>query len=200
MSLADFSWNLFIWVIGSCISGGLINKFLIAKQKHTYSKEIERLRNKLESHSYTSRVKFDLKIQIYNELIVKICALEDACTKLFPPITNLQSCGEDIEERPYIENKKLYASARKSLDDFITKLNCTSIFIPESIYTNFKLIYWKCKEQVDAIERHLHGYHLQGQEYDDCYKSTDEIHKGVMDIREELRNHIDKMEISLLDK
>lgn len=187
-------------LLSSMMGTGVIVKIFVARLKFRYSKDIESLKNKLENHTYTSKVKFDIEINIYRDLSEKLCAVESSCMKLFPSSTNRNCCGDDFQKRHRSENKKLYTDAITKLKNLKIFLDSSASFIPENIFSKFIAFYDICEFQTDTLEGYLDGIIGEYHRYDSCYGNTRHISGCAMKLRNLLREHIDKMEISLFDK
>ena len=154
--------------------------------KSNLAKDIEALKSKLGNHTYTSKVKFDLEVEIYRALFDSFF---EAVSLLSNAFVNYQQ-GETDE---FQESGQLSMTS-KEVDRANKTLRMNAPFIPEDVYNNFDELYFLCIKQLSTIIRCYKDL-LNAEEKDQCEERAHDIAHKMDALMKNMRKHVAEMEI-----
>ena len=158
------------------------------------NKELEAFKNTLENKSYVSKTRFDAEFAIYRQLSGITVTMVKEVSQLFPTFT--RDTRDDYETY-----KGRYDTALEKAVAFQDELAGSAPFIPAEIYSLFRDLEIKCKQQLgDFVDFRLRPDSEEyitecKDEYKEVWKRTRQIQSDLDTIIDKLREYLAQLEV-----
>lgn len=174
----------------SCITGvwAIVSTFIAFNQ----SKQIERLKTRLDTGAYISKSKFDVEFECYRNLSRELGLLIKDISVLYPAGIYWES--PDKEEK--IKNRiQKYKKALNSYNNFYSLLSEDEAFIAEELYNLFSDILELCKDQVALYDDFMITEDKSmlnecREEFSNCWRRTPKIFEKRKELSKVLRKYM----------